>query len=335
MTLARSILKSSTLFLFTVLISAGVCELVVRMFVPVRNVGPSFTEYNPIYGKWLKKNFAAKRITPEFTMRLTTNSEGFRGPELGSLSRRPILFLGDSFTMGYGVNDGQEFPAVIRKSFNAHRHELVPVINAGMGDNGNGRWVIFLRSEAERYNPALVVLQICENDVADNIREHIFELAPDGGLRERPIPPAGARRLAQEILERIPGLANSYLVGLVRQISWDRPTALQQSEFESSSADDRQASRAEKLQLRLLEEALAICKVHGWPVLVVLGGIPNAQRGELEKFFSQRNVPTVLIPDKVQRPELYYKIDGHWNAAGQRFTAARVLEAIQNLHIFN
>ena len=333
MTLARSILTSIALFLFTVLVGAGVCELLVRVFVPVRNVGPSFTEYNPTYGKWLKKNFSAQRITPEFTMRLTTNSEGFRGPELGPLSRRPILFLGDSFTMGYGVNDGQEFPALVRKSLNAHRHDLVPVINAGMGDNGNGRWVIFLRNEAERYNPALVVMQICENDVEDNVREHIFGLAPGRGLRKIPIPPPGARRMAQEILERIPGLANSYLVGLARQVSWGRPAARQESGFESSSSDDRQATRAEMLQFRLLGEALAICDEHGWPVLVILGGIPKTQLRKLEDFFVKRTVPTVVIPDKEERPDLYYRTDGHWNVAGQRFTANRVLEAIARLHL--
>ena len=94
-------------------------ELGVRAFVTVRNVGPSFTVFDPVYGKTLKRSFSCRRMTPEFTMRFTTNSLGFRGPEPERFPRRPILFIGDSFTMGYGVDDGQEFPAVVSRTFGA------------------------------------------------------------------------------------------------------------------------------------------------------------------------------------------------------------------------
>ncbi len=80
--------------------------------------------------------------------------------------------------MGYGVNDGEEFVARVRETLNERSAEAVPVINVGMGDNGNGRWVKFLRAEGEKYNPSLVVLQIHGNDFQDNIREQLFELSP-------------------------------------------------------------------------------------------------------------------------------------------------------------
>jgi hypothetical protein len=331
---ARSICSNLALAFIAIAVSVIICDLVVRMFVPVRNVGPSFTEYDAIYGKRLKNNFSGVRITPEFTMRLTTNSEGFRGPEQKALSRRPILFLGDSFTMGYGVTDGQEFPALVRESLAANTRDPLPVINAGMGDNGNGRWLIFLRREGKRLNPRLVVLQVCENDLEDNVRENLFDLAPDGTLRERPVPPPGLRRFAQEILERIPGLANSYLFGLARQIPWGhRSIPREFGDGGASIGDGGTSSRAQVLQFRILQKVLAICKEYSWPVLVVLGGIPDGQRQKRESFFLDSNVQTVVIPDKKERPDLYYKIDGHWNAAGQAFTAKRVLAAIARLRL--
>lgn len=330
---ARSICKNLALVLVAVVVAAAVCEVVVRMFVPVRNVGPSFTEYDAIYGKRLKKSFSGVRITPEFTMRLTTNSDGFRGPEQKVLSRRPILFLGDSFTMGYGVNDGQEFPALVRKSLASGTRDPIPVINAGMGDNGNGRWLIFLRREGTRLNPWLVVLQVCENDLEDNVRDNLFDLGPDSTLLERPVPPPGPRRIAQEVLERIPGLANSYLLGLARQISLGRRSIRREFSDAGASIGHSGISRAQELQFRILHRVLALSKKHSWRVLVVLGGIPERQRQKLERFFLANNVQTVIIPDKKERPDLYYKIDGHWNAAGQTFTAKRVLEAITRLHL--
>ena len=186
--------KNLALSLIALLVGIGISELIVRSFVQVRDVGPSFTVYDPVYGQTLKKSFSARRITPEFTMRFTTNSDGFRGPELGMLSSRPILFLGDSFTMGYGVNDGEEFPALVRAALSQRGSKMVSVINAGVGNSGNGRWAKFLRAEARRYNPALVVLQIHANDFGDNIRERLFELSPAGELIELPVSSVGGER---------------------------------------------------------------------------------------------------------------------------------------------
>jgi lysophospholipase L1-like esterase len=309
-------------------LALGACELAVRIFVPVRNVGPSFTVADPYYGKVLKRSFSARRITPEFTMRFTTNSDGFRGPELGSLSQRPILFLGDSFTEGYGVNDGEEFPALIRDALKAGA-EAVPVINAGLGDNGNGRWVKFLRHRAAQYNPLLVVVQICENDQQDNLDEGLFTVSPNGQLIELPVPLPGMERWAGGLLDRVPVVANSYLVGLFREVSWRGILARRGSNLGSGPANDSHDPSGELLQSLLLDEMLRICAANGWPVLVIIGSIPNPQAAKLEEFFSKRGVRMVIIPTKEERPDLFYRVDGHWNAAGHRFVADRVLEAIR------
>ena len=92
-----------------------------------------------------------------------------------------MFFIGDSYTMGYGVSDGEEFPELVRRELVARRLEI-PVFNAGTGDTGNGRWVKFLRNEGGRLNPRLVILQVSENDFADNLKEGLFAIAPSGDL---------------------------------------------------------------------------------------------------------------------------------------------------------
>ena len=132
--------------IIALLFALVLAEAVVRLFVPVRNVGPSFTTYDPVYGKALKTNISVERVAPEFTMTFTTNSHGFRGPEIADLSQGSLLFLGDSFTMGYGVSDGEEFPAIVRKATATCNPPLnLEVVNAGMGNNGNGRVLKFLQ----------------------------------------------------------------------------------------------------------------------------------------------------------------------------------------------
>ena len=74
------ILQNTGLLLLSTAVSLGLAEIAVRIFVPVRDVGPSFSVHDPFFGKRIKAGFSAERRTPEFRMRLTTNSLGFRGP---------------------------------------------------------------------------------------------------------------------------------------------------------------------------------------------------------------------------------------------------------------
>ena len=321
--------KNIALSLTVFLVSIGFAELFVRNFIPVRNVGPSFTTYDPIYGKKLKKDFSAQRITPEFTMQISTNSSGFRGPEIGTLSSRPILFIGDSFTMGYGVNDDEEFPSLVRKALKDRTPSIAPVINVGMGDNGNGRWIKFLRSEGKTYNPSLIILQIHANDFQDNIRERLFELDSTNQLLELSIPPKGIKRKIQSIIESVPGLEYSYLIGLTRQISLPQ-NLLRQSHASEDAIDYSGYSSAEdKLFFRLLQEVLSICKAEKWPTLAVLVDLPEDRLFKVENFLSSKDVLAIDIPGRAQLPDLYYQIDGHWNASGHQLAAKEILEILE------
>jgi hypothetical protein len=63
-------------------------------------------------------------------------------------------------------------------------------------------------------------------------------------------------------------------------------------------------------------------------VLFVLADISPPRLTGLEKFFRGYNIPTIVIPNKQERPDLYYKVDMHWNASGHQFVADRILEGI-------
>jgi lysophospholipase L1-like esterase len=247
-------------------------------------------------------------------MHLTTNADGFRGPAAAP-GRRPVLILGDSFTLGYGVNDGEEFPALLRAALQPRG---IPVINAGLGDSGNGRWLKFLHREGERIDPRLVVLQITGNDFHDNLREGLFSLR-DGALRENPIRPIGLKRMAQRLLEAVPGLADLYLVGLLRQLPH------RQAGTDGQMADP---DRGVELTHAILRETITLLHDRGWPVLAVLVEVPQPLHQGLAAMLDELHVPTLSIPRKQQRPDLYYHVDGHWNAAGHRFVADRLLRMI-------
>jgi hypothetical protein len=228
--------------------------------------------------------------------------------------------------MGYGVTDGEEFPGLVQRALNAGRSESVPVINVGIGDNATGPWVKFLHTNGERLSPGLVVLQVHANDFFGNTQQRIYEIVSGGELRERPVPPPGIKRAIQSVLETVPGLMHSYLVGLARQFATREERQGWQGAGEINDVED-------PLLLRLMEEVLAICKQHDWPVLAVLADMGEARQESLEMFFDAHGVPTIVIPAKVQRSDLYYEFDGHWNASGHRFTADRILDAIETFEL--
>lgn len=304
------------LLLIVSLFMLGACELTVRAFVPVRNVGPSFTMHSPVYGKRIRPSISVTRITPEFVMRLSTNAQGFRQPDEVPLNSHPILFLGDSFTMGYGVDDGSEFVALIRK----RRPDDGPFLNAGMGDNGNGRWLKFLTREAPRFAPRLIVLQVMKNDFNDNRAERLFVLQ-EGELVEQPVAPPGPRDRVQSTINALPALANLYLVGLLRQVRL--PSGTGRTDTGGNETDD-----PDELTFRLIDRAVELCEEQGWPVLGLSVGLEGAQLERLKQLFDDHQAPLLVAPNQETHPELYYETDGHWNAQGHAYAADLVADAI-------
>ena len=316
----------------------GLTELALPHVVTLRNVGASFTEYDPVMWKRLKPNFRTVRVTPEFTMAFSTNSLGARGPEPRVELKRPILFLGDSFTMGYGVSDGEEFPALIQQDLLKREGSGAPfVLNLGMGASGNGFWLKHLAHTAPKLAPRLVVLQVLNNDFWDNHVERLFELNAAGELVELPVPQPGLARRVQKLIERVPGLASSNLVGLIRQAaSSDPESALRTAAVPTASPPTPAKTSLEAgdaLTVKLVEAAIRRCQREGWPVILMSVGLPGPQQLAIRQMAESLRAPILELPSKQQRPDLYFQIDGHWNTKGNVDAANQLQARIDELKL--
>jgi hypothetical protein len=304
---------------FGIVLGLLATEGMLRLGGVVREVGPALTRYDPVYGKRLRENFRATRTSPEFRIRYSVNSLGYRGPEPEKFPEHPILFLGDSFTEGYGVSDGEEFPELIRRALaERHKHLAPPVVNAGIGNAGNGHWVKWLRLEGRRFAPRLVVLQFTSNDAADNLREQNFGLDTNGQLVERPVPPRGPVHKINELVAAVPGLSSAHLIGFGYQLyhrynAWHTTRAYVPRGIDAAADDD--------LTPRLWEEALRICHEAGWPVVGIAVEFAGPHLVQLRGILERYDARLIVAPTKEQRPDLYYEIDGHWNPLGHAFVA--------------
>jgi GDSL-like lipase/acylhydrolase family protein len=309
--------KRALLLLVGLSVGLALSEAMLRFSGVVREVGPPFTRYDPVYGKRLRENLRATRTSPEFHIRYSVNSLGFRGPEPERFPEHPILFIGDSFTEGYGVSDGEEYPELIRRALVAkYGQQAPPVVNAGIGNAGTGHWVKLLRLEGRRFAPRLVVLQFTDNDFADNLREGMYLLDSSRQLVELPIPPRGLVHTINEIVAATPGLSRTHLMGLGYQLyhKYNRSSWEQAHPGETSATDD-------ELTYRLWEEALRICHDGAWPVVGIAVEIVGEQLTRLQRMLDAYKAPLIVVPSKQQRPDLYYALDGHWNATGHAYVA--------------
>ena len=98
----------------------------------------------------------------------TTNALGHRGPEIPpavDVARPAVVVLGDSYTFGAGVNDGEEYAAVLRDAL----HGAADVVNLGVGGWGLTQEIRRYYDVGAPFRPPVVVLQFSANDPEDDL----------------------------------------------------------------------------------------------------------------------------------------------------------------------
>jgi len=96
----------------------------------------------------------------EYDTPFNVNSLGFRDDE-NSLQKPEIICLGDSFTMGWGVNQEKSFPQLIEQKTQSK------TLNMGIASYGTARELIALK-KVDLQNVKTIILQFCMNDIWEN-----------------------------------------------------------------------------------------------------------------------------------------------------------------------
>lgn len=115
----------------------------------------------------------------------STNSLGMRDGEYAidkPANTVRIAVIGDSFAMGSGVNDEENYPAVLEKLLNQAGNQQVEVLNFGVGGYNLFNYEAVLRHKALAFSPDIVVIGFCGgNDFIGPRNSH-----REGKLRLRP-----------------------------------------------------------------------------------------------------------------------------------------------------
>ena len=110
-----------------------------------------------------------------------TNEYGYRAPmpEVSNVYDLPhIVVLGDSNTFGLGVNDGEEYCAVLERMFQGQAE----IVNLGVPGFGLTNEIRTFYEFGVLFQPSVVVLQFAGNDPDDNFYENVTTF-DDGRFR--------------------------------------------------------------------------------------------------------------------------------------------------------
>jgi hypothetical protein len=142
-------------------------ELIIRIFLPQPNLFPRW-EYSPEYGSvFPAETTVISRCPGKWEFFYTINKFGCRGnaiPISDHYDKDNIVVLGDSFSFGQGVNDGEDYPSILAAALNSEFN----VINISCPGWGLTQQLRRYYDFGRLYSPRVVILQFSANDLLDN-----------------------------------------------------------------------------------------------------------------------------------------------------------------------
>jgi len=184
----KSILARIMAVLLGAMVALGIAELAVRTLSP-QMIGDVVFGYDEELGAIPVPHQRGRKTSPQGqSYSFSHNASGFRGSrEYGPRKQAAfrVLFLGDSFTYGLGVNDEETLPQQVENILQA-RHYSVEVINAGNPGAGTDYELKFLQTLGPKLKPDLVVVCFFWNDFYDNAEGEHFSLVQGELVPQKP-----------------------------------------------------------------------------------------------------------------------------------------------------
>lgn len=166
--------------IWIVVISASIAYLLVDIvagYFLITPLSPALVPDKYRHHK-LVPNTHSKFEQRDFSYTQRVNNVGLRGRDIQikkSSDRYRVLMLGDSFTMGKGVEDDQTFSVLLEESLNQRRATCsapaIEVLNAGVDSYAPILSFIQLTRDLEPLEPDMVVLNL---DVSDLVQETVY-----------------------------------------------------------------------------------------------------------------------------------------------------------------
>ena len=343
-----AVLRRLALILGGILFAALLVELLLRTVYTIPEVANplySFHQSDPALGWSCKPNVRMRFRRPDFDAEIAQGPDGWRRPEPAPPSNpsRRVLFLGDSFTWGWGVSQGELFTDRLQQ-----RLPDTAVYNRGVNGFGTSQEYLLLQQELARHKYDAVALMFFQNDVGDNVnpkrgRRPLFALEGDR-LVPRNQPP---KRLMNPVVRffkdhsRLYQLLDFRISLVVRSLDDDREVTPHPEKTQVDYHDLPGAT----VTMRLLREMRRLARDHGSEFVIVylphhgeIAGLTSsypyieAVHAMIRDVAATDGIPLVDLTEpfrqQAQRGRVVvYPHDEHWTPEGHRLAADVLLRS--------
>lgn len=319
--------------LFSLVLLAGVILLLMPLdwavgafVLPRRSHNNLFIEHDSLLGWKLRRGLRARRESESYASTETINALGFRtarlpAPKPDSVTR--ILFLGDSHTESYTVNDTEMYPVLLEATLN--RSRAVETIAIGVGGFSTDQELLAYLRYGRLYRPDLVVLQFCSNDVPFNVLDHYWR-----GYKPRFV------RYGDLLLLSgvpVPNYRNTGLFGggvLQRSsIVLLLETVLRQLAIQRSVQEEADPEEAWQTTALLLRDLNQVVRSDGARLVVFQADRQPEVEQRLRGILDRYSIPYIATDGAYTEDFDSYWVDGHWNQKGHRAIAAVLDSALR------
>lgn len=310
------------LLAFAALLSVGAAEVAVRVLKPYEIDYPLYpgdveesadlrgsTRLDPHIGWRFEPNAVVRDDGPDFDVTYQCDADGFRAVCERPGATQRVMFVGDSFTFGVGVEGKDTFVERF-----ADLSPGVRVDNVGMAGFGVDQMWRALVDAVEARKPDIVVVSFVIDDLTRSMTAYRYR----NGWMRKPAYQLDDGALVELTAENSPGAAQRF---------FERKFELAEAYRRAMRSFGLRQGVGERfeLNLRLFEAMRDYCHEHGAKFVVV--HLP--QRGAwrpTESFaaeFEQSSTPYLdLGATFVDTPSsLYFPKDPHFNAKGHEFVA--------------
>jgi len=278
-----------------------------------------------------------------------TNSLGFHDvehdPAPGALH---VAAIGDSFTAAFEVPPDQGWTQLLQQQLRDSGFPGAEVVNLGQDHSGTDVHLEILKRYLVDHHPGVVVLAFYENDIDDIARHGFFRETVDGRYVMVYATETQREQLLQRIRDEAPGpLAacccdHFYLCRLVRRFFTGEDDLYFNNIVGLKGQGKNRSDNAPTLG-PILRELLQLSRERGFMVLVApvpvkleprgsVWRLRNAVGHDLFRALGVVNVfpvmEQVLAEDLKSHEAMYWNLDAHFNAYGNRVFARVVFAAL-------
>ncbi len=365
----RKILTNTTVFMVSIVVALLLGEFLIRVAAPQKLYRfPKYMFVNHDQADYaLAPNFHGVSKTAEYKTDIATNSAGIRD-EREFDTEKPdrtlrIVAIGDSFTMGVGVQRDESFLALAEHSLSERMSEHnVEIVNLGVPGHRTAQSIALLNDKGLPLNPDIVILNFyVGNDITQNAsptNSQVVDGYIRGMRRSSGILPGGIRDFLQmnshlyqliwPIQRRIfePDYEEKLLASQRRRFeiysdeqSWDsdlwQPTFDLLAQLKQIAADadalllvtvipeDIQLSDDRWVQAESMVSDGANQYDRTKPMTVAMN---LCERLELTCL----NMLPGLLEPGLAAEEVYFQVDGHWTAEGNKIAGRLLADFVES-----